>query len=204
MSPHGANSNNALPDCLHTESTEQVRNSEGKACVQDDREQTESRGVPGTAAESSGNMHVHTSLPPLIQQHTVQQLVEEGLNAFIGNIALQDSMLQHCVVCGQWVASQKVMKRHFQHSHSTLYQQLQQAVQRLIAQKATPCSACHYSGRRHKDWKAHLYKCTTLWQCEFMCAYHNVYVIESLCAAWKKRWRHSLGRYRRTRQRTAA
>ena len=176
MSPHGANSNNALPDCLRTESTEQVRNSEGTECVEDDREQTESRGVPGTATESSGNMHVHTSLPPLIQQHTVQQLVEEGLNAFIGNIALQASMLQHCVVCGQWVASQKVMKRHSQHSHSTLYQQLQQAVQRLIAQKATPCSTCHYCGRRHKDWKAHLYKCITPWQCAFMCAYRHVYV----------------------------
>ena len=124
-------------------------------------------------------------LSPLLQQSAVQQLVVKGLNAFIGHSALQLSMLRHCVVCGQWVASQRVMKRHFQHSHNKLLQQLQNTVQRLISQKATPCSTCHYCGRIHKDWKAHLFKCTSLWQCAFMCAYHQV---------------HSLEQFRRSRQ----
>ncbi|CAE7265256.1 unnamed protein product, partial [Symbiodinium sp. CCMP2456] len=84
----------------------------------------------------------HSTIP-LIQQSPVQRLVEKGLNAFIGQKQLTDCMLQNCVICGQWIASQKVMKRHYQHSHSTLYSQLQKTTQQLISQRATPCSKCH-------------------------------------------------------------
>ena len=113
---------------------------------------------------------------PLIQQTCVQKVVQQGVNHFIHHPALTKHMMQHCAICGQWVASQKVMKLHYRNTHKDLYQMLSGTTQFIIEQRATPCVACHYCHRTVKDWKAHLCKCTPLWQAAFMCAYHQIYV----------------------------
>ena len=75
-----------------------------------------------------------------------------------------------CTICGQWIASHRVMKTHYKNTHKALLQQRQDLAQKLIAQKATPSVSCHFCRKRTKDWKAHLHKCTALWQCAIMCA----------------------------------
>ena len=109
----------------------------------------------------------------LVQQRHVQQTIRAGLNAFIHAHDITSQLQQYCSLCGQWIASQKVMKRHYQHSHSDLYQQFSKRTQRLIEQKATPSIPCHFCRRKTRDWKAHFQKCTVLWQCSFMCAMHE-------------------------------
>ncbi|OLP80937.1 hypothetical protein AK812_SmicGene38583 [Symbiodinium microadriaticum] len=54
---------------------------------------------------------------PLIQQTCVQKVVQQGVNHFIHHPALTKHMMQHCAICGQWVASQKVMKLHYRNTH---------------------------------------------------------------------------------------
>ena len=65
------------------------------------------------------------------------------------------------------------MKTHYKNTHKELLQQRQDQAQKLIAQKATPSISCHFCRKRTKDWKAHLHKCTALWQCAIMCAQHQ-------------------------------
>ncbi|CAE7575091.1 betA [Symbiodinium sp. CCMP2592] len=110
---------------------------------------------------------------PVLFQERVLLLVQKGLNAFIADTSITASMQQSCALCGQWIASQKVVKTHYQHTHKHLYQQLAHKALKLIEQKATPCVQCHFCHRRTKDWKAHLFKCTTLWQCAFLCVLHE-------------------------------
>ena len=107
---------------------------------------------------------------PICRQALVKDLIARGLNSFIHQPAITQQLLQHCAICGQWIASHRVMKTHYKNTHKALLQQRQDLAQKLIAQKATPSVSCHFCRKRTKDWKAHLHKCTALWQCAIMCA----------------------------------
>ncbi|CAE7296954.1 unnamed protein product [Symbiodinium sp. CCMP2592] len=104
---------------------------------------------------------IHDSVPtpvvPMIFQERVLSLVQKGLNAFIAETSITASMQQSCALCGQWIASQKVVKTHYQHTHKHLYQQLAHKALKLIEQKATPCIQCHFCHRNmafgDQDWE---------------------------------------------------
>ena len=107
------------------------------------------------------------------RQLRLQQIVPHGVNHFIRFPELTQTMLRTCMLCGQWVASHKVMKLHYRNTHSQTLHQSQQRASRIIEQRATPCTTCHFCGGKHKDWKAHLHKCTALWQCSMLCAMYE-------------------------------
>ena len=107
------------------------------------------------------------------QKLLIQSVVVHGVNQFIQHPELTRTMLQTCMLCGQWVASHRVMKLHYRHTHAQTLQALQHRASRIVQQRATPCATCHFCGGKHKDWKAHLHKCTALWQCSILCAQYE-------------------------------
>ncbi|CAE7040662.1 MCAT [Symbiodinium sp. CCMP2592] len=106
---------------------------------------------------------------PLAQQLLVQQTAQQGLRFFIQQPHITRQLHQHCGICGSWVALQKVMKLHYRSTHPEIFPARQKDISRIIELSATPSIRCHYCGSSPKDWKAHMYKCTTIWQCAVLC-----------------------------------
>ena len=103
-------------------------------------------------------------VPPVFSDTQLQQLLHKYAANAIFHISHKQRYRQHCLVCGQWVASSKVMKLHYQHSHSQLMQQHNHKTPALCASYTgcgSPCLYCHTSvaiPRLHK------LACTVLWQ----------------------------------------
>ena len=109
------------------------------------------------------------TIVPVSQQPPVQQLARQGLRFFIPHKQLGSYLQQHCAICGQWTATNKVMKLHYRNTHGDIFQKLEKPAGRLIERCATPSLRCLYCDCRHQDWRAHIYKCTTIWQCAILC-----------------------------------
>ena len=104
---------------------------------------------------------------PLVHQALVQTAVAQGLNHFIHQPDLTQHLLQHCALCGQWIASHRVMKTHYKYTHTELFHKFQDKAQKLISQKAKPSVNCHFCRRRTKDWKAHIHSMAV---CVYVCS----------------------------------
>ena len=102
------------------------------------------------------------------QLQEVHAAASKGLNAFIPLKSVTSKLMQTCALCGQWVASHRCMKRHYQYSHQNLLEGLGKRVQQLINRSATACPTCHFCHVRCKDWREHVRKCTVTWQCAIM------------------------------------
>ena len=105
---------------------------------------------------------------PLSRVPEVQQAAKRGINAFIPLKHVTSRLQQYCALCGQWVASHRCMKRHYQYSHQQLLTDLGTSIQQLIDRTAAACPTCHYCHVRCKDWRSHVRKCTTAWQCAIL------------------------------------
>ena len=106
---------------------------------------------------------------PVFRQPPVQQIARKGLKHFIPCKKLGLYLQQHCAICGQWTATNKVMKLHYRHSHPEIFPQYQKQIGGIIERCATPSIRCLYCDCKHQDWKAHMYKCTTIWQYAVLC-----------------------------------
>ena len=85
--------------------------------------------------------------------------------ALVGTLVmLYTTCLQHCIVCGQWIASPKVMKLHYQQSHKDLISSHGQKATALCQTYTTGGSPCQYCGARLAQPKAHKLVCPVLWQ----------------------------------------
>ena len=105
----------------------------------------------------------------LMQETSVQQHAARGLNAFIQLPHVLQQLKQTCALCGQWVASHRNMKRHYQYSHKDVLVQYGDRIEKQVSRVATACPTCHYCHARTKDWKAHLNQCVVAWQCSILC-----------------------------------
>ena len=105
---------------------------------------------------------------PISCMTDVQQAARRGVNAFIPLKHVTAQLRQSCALCGQWVASHRCMKRHYQYSHKQLLETLGSDIQTLIHRTATACPTCHYCNVRCKDWRMHIQKCTVVWQCAIL------------------------------------
>ena len=70
----------------------------------------------------------------------------------------------HCIVCGQGIASPKVMKLHYQQSHQGLLSQYGQKATALCQTYIAGGSPCQYCGARLAQPRAHKLVCPVLWQ----------------------------------------
>ena len=121
-------------------------------------------------------------VPPLIKQPPVQQIARKGLKHFIPYKQLGLYLQQHCAICGQWTATTKVMKLHYRNTHPNIFPRLQKPIGGIIERRATPSIRCLYCDCRHQDWRAHLYKCTAIWQCAVLCVLQDP-EYDELCGA---------------------
>ena len=68
------------------------------------------------------------------------------------------------MLCGQWVASPKIMKLHYQQSHSSLTRSYGKQATALCQSHTTGGTPCTYCGARLAQPKAHKLVCPVLWQ----------------------------------------
>ena len=114
----------------------------------------------------------HTTSPEvdiICNESEVVAAAQKGLNAFIRLPEVTARLLQTCALCGQWIASHRTMKRHYQYSHSDILQALGGRVRTLIQRTATACPTCHFCHVQCKDWREHIMKCTVIYQCAVVC-----------------------------------
>ena len=71
--------------------------------------------------------------------------------------------VQRCLLCGQWLASSKIVKTHYKGSHPKEYQHHKQAV-KLCGTFAGCGSPCLYCGVVTKQPRHHKAQCSVLWQ----------------------------------------
>ena len=111
---------------------------------------------------------------PVFADASIQVLVAKHAANAVFHIPDRHLYRQYCLVCGQWVASSKVMKLHYQHSHPDLYQQHHSKTQALCA-KYTGCGTpCLYCSASVAIPRLHKLACTTLWQfCINLSAAHD-------------------------------
>ena len=107
--------------------------------------------------------------PPVASQLTAQRIARKGLRFFIPYKTLGRHLQQHCAQCGQWTATTRVMKLHYRNSHPELFPKLAVNIASLIERCATPSIRCHYCDLVHQDWRAHVRKCTSVWQFAVLC-----------------------------------
>ena len=106
---------------------------------------------------------------PLGQKPEVLALARKGLNAFIRHPKITQQLRQTCGLCGQWIASHRTVKRHYQYSHADVLRALGDRINKYVQRTATACPTCHFCNVRCKDWREHVSKCTTTWQCAILC-----------------------------------
>ena len=70
-----------------------------------------------TATEPQ-TLEVPAETAPLGQKPEVIAIARKGLNAFIRVPAITQQLQQTCGLCGQWIASHRTVKRHYQYSHA--------------------------------------------------------------------------------------
>ena len=124
--------------------------------------------VPENQTICLPDAEVHDALP-LVQQPPVQHIARKGLKHFIAHKQMGSYLRQHCAICGQWTATNKVMKLHYRNTHPDIFPKLQKSIGSVIERCATPSIRCHFCDGKHQDWRAHIYKCTTIWQCAVLC-----------------------------------
>ena len=112
---------------------------------------------------------VQPDAPPIASQLTAQRIARKGLRFFIPYKTLGRHLQQHCAICGQWAAATRVMKLHYRNSHPELFPKLAVNITSLIERCATPSIRCHYCDLVHQDWRAHVRKCTSVWQFAVLC-----------------------------------
>ena len=124
-----------------------------------------------SAAGDGETTTAHACQSPSIIRQQVEVLgaAQRGLKAFIPMHNITSRLQQTCAQCGQWTASHRIMKRHYQHTHPDILQQLGNSITSYINRAATACPTCHYCNARCKDWKQHMHRCTVIWQCAIMC-----------------------------------
>ena len=106
---------------------------------------------------------------PLGQKLEVIALARKGLNAFIRHPKITQQLRQTCGLCGQWIASHRTVKRRYQYSHADVLRALGDRTHKYVQRTATACPTCHFCNVRCKDWREHVSKCTTTWQCAILC-----------------------------------
>ena len=106
----------------------------------------------------------HLERPPLFTEDPIQNCVGRHSGNAIYHMPDRHRYRQHCIVCGQWIASPKVMKLHYQQGHKDLISSHGQKATALCQTYTTGGSPCQYCGARLAQPKAHKLVCPVLWQ----------------------------------------
>ena len=124
---------------------------------------------PHSSTQASPATCIEVGTSVISQQTGVVAAASTGLNSFIRLPAITSRLMQTCALCGQWNASHRTMKRHYQYSHADVLTELGGRITALIQRTATACPTCHFCHVRRKDWREHIMKCTVIFQCAVMC-----------------------------------
>ena len=115
-------------------------------------------------AEDPVQQQPHLERPPLFMEDPIQTCIGEYSGNAIYHMPNKHRYRYHCIVCGQWIASPKVMKLHYQQSHQGLLSQYGQKATALCQTYTAGGSTCQYCGARLAQPRAHKLVCPVLWQ----------------------------------------
>ena len=115
--------------------------------------------------------------PPLFPESPIQDCISKYSSNAVYHLPDRHRYRQHCMLCGQWIASSKVMKLHYRQSHSDLTNSCEQSATRLCQSYTTGGTPCQYCGAHLVQPKAHKTVCPVLWQfcLNFACAQQTVH-----------------------------
>ena len=158
-----ADSSGGLPRCKHCEKcfpTWQLleRHIAGGHCHA--RPVSDLPAKPSPMLESGPNVVADIKLahhPDMLQLVTTY-----GPN-FILHVAERHKYLQKCLICGQWLATSKVVKLHYKGSHPEVYQHTARASLECGKFPGSGCP-CAYCGCKTKQPRHHKLQCSVLWQ----------------------------------------
>ena len=105
-----------------------------------------------------------TEMPPTFDAQPVQTLIAQYAANAIFHLSDRHQYRQHCLICGQWVASSKVMKLHYKHKHPDLVSKHQAKASTLCASYTGCGTPCLYCGASVAIPRLHKLSCTVLWQ----------------------------------------
>ena len=110
--------------------------------------------------------------PPLFPESPIQDCINKYSSNAVYHLPNRHRYRQHCMLCGQWIASSKVMKLHYRQSHSDLANSYEQSATRLCQSYTASGTPCQYCGAHLVQPKAHKTVCPVLWQfcLNFACA----------------------------------
>ena len=127
----------------------------GNYCAAKHADQPQSPAAPVVPTATRPELFAETTLQTLLTKH--------GANA-IYHLTDRQVYAQHCMQCGQWIASSKATKLHYKHSHPDLLSAHASTALKLCA-SYTPCgSPCLYCNHPLAQPKAHKPQCSVLWQ----------------------------------------
>ena len=124
---------------------------------------------PSSMLESGPNVVADIKLahhPDMLQLITTY-----GPN-FILHVAERYKYLQKCLICGQWLATSKVVKLHYKGSHPEVYQHTARASLECGKFPGSGCP-CAYCGCKTKQPRHHKLQCSVLWQFCLTATYHS-------------------------------
>ncbi|CAE6926470.1 unnamed protein product [Symbiodinium sp. CCMP2592] len=102
--------------------------------------------------------------PALFAESPWPDLVKTYASRAIYHFKANEVYLQHCLVCGQWVASHKAMKLHYRRTHAELFRLHNDTAHKLCQSYPRCSSPCHFCKAKLAQPKAHNTQCTVLWQ----------------------------------------
>ena len=106
---------------------------------------------------------------PLARRAQVKSVcLRDGWKSLLGDASLCAEMVNHCVLCHQWV-DQTQLKIHTRRVHSAEWQRFQAEVTLECKQLArVAVSPCRWCGAVVKRASEHSYKCSVAWQACFL------------------------------------
>ena len=100
-------------------------------------------------------------------------LRREGLDSLLKFESVRAHLVQHCGICGQWVARRHNVKTHVRLTHNTVWQEHLQRAQLLVAathgQLCDPHGNCRFCGAEAvANRYAHAWQCSVMFQAAFL------------------------------------
>ena len=122
--------------------------------------------ISRAAIAQSGTDPVQSPLdrPPLFHEAPIQDCIRVHSDNAVYRLPHKHRYRQYCMVCGQWIASPKVMKLHYRQSHSDLTHHHSQQATALCQLYTAGGSPCTYCGAQLAQPKTHKLVCPVLWQ----------------------------------------
>ena len=120
------------------------------------------------SASTSGDARIsdpipHTEITPQpdsIWARAMNIIAEGGLPALLRH-PINQELLHHCGICGQWLATPTALKNHYRSKHAIAFSRLAGLVDKLVLRSGIALNPCLYCNVSHRHPRQHLSHCVS-------------------------------------------